>query len=1317
HIYDFTQIASVSLTAVNSFGCSNSISKENSVTVLRPVIADFVASQVNHCSAPANVTFTNRSGGPGTLSYTWDFGDGGSSSDPSPAHQYTARGVYTVKMTVNSSEGCSNQLTRTSYINVAGFNSDFQVPAQLCSDANLSFNNISTPQPDQSSWLIDGVGGYTTYYGYPLLHFFGVPGMHTIELLNRFGACEQRVSKQFEIKKRPALNGFLIDITGLCGAPVQVNFKDTSSSVATRQWNFNYYNNNSTIDATTPSASFIYPTDNIYYTQLTVTNADGCSESILKPVAISRPLIGIFPEPGSRDEGCVPVTTKFSIRTTEALASFKWNFGDGQTSTDAVPSHTYTVAGMYNVSLTYTTINGCTGTVNYFNTIRVRQPPVADFSVVATACGNTPVQFINQSSGFAYNYIWNFGEGPVNESNAIHQYQSEGEFNVMLIANNGMCNDTIVKSAIIKISPPFAQILRVVNTCAGDRGLVSFIDGSRQANSWRWDFGDGSSTSYSTAQPEIEHHYLRSGQFKAVLTVTNGACVVKDSTTVWVLLKQNPVLTANAAAICTEGGSLSIKVDNLAQFVVPSNYYVPPYYSYRVVKEDGNPVSAYVGSQSIFTLPWSATLSGFTSGQETFRVISQSAYFNCYDTTNLVPLTISGPSAAFAALSPEICYKSPVQLQDNSTGGNNIPLVKWEWSFGDGQSAVSAQAGTVTHLYRDPGVYYVTLRVTDANGCSSSITNYANPVNVTGPKVSFSASGTNVPLNTTVNFYNYTNAYNTTNVVYKWDFGNSVTSAGYSPSYTYTVAGDYTVTLIAVNAQTQCSDTARLAIKVRDFNTGFTTSTSLIGSRSSCPPVLARFSNTSTNFTRLVWDFGDGSSLEDRPYPEHIYTRTGIYIVKLFVYGYNGLSDTFIDTIVVSTPQATIAADAFEGCIGKKIQLHAPAHQGIASYSWDFGNGYVGNANDSFSVHQYLAPGSYMPSLIVTDAGGCQSSVALPQAIVIHPDPLVKVTPLAPVACKGAAVQLQATGAAQYSWSPAAGLSAVNIPDPFASPASTMMYSVSGTDENGCKGNGSITVTVPVPFTLAIASNAEVCRGSSVQLKAEGAASYAWVNGTTGLSNAMIPDPIASPLNSTEYTVTGYDEYNCYSDTKTVNVTVHDLPTVNVGADREVIYGSENELKSIYSSDVTKWSWSPPDYLSCTTCPAPVSRPYGSMDYILTVSNNYKCLAKDTVHIKGICTDGNIYIPTAFTPNNDGNNDLFTVNGYGVSRIISFRVYNRWGEVVFMKKDFHPNDNSSAWNGRFKGVEAPTGVYVYFVEMECALGERFERKGSVTLIR
>jgi gliding motility-associated-like protein len=284
-------------------------------------------------------------------------------------------------------------------------------------------------------------------------------------------------------------------------------------------------------------------------------------------------------------------------------------------------------------------------------------------------------------------------------------------------------------------------------------------------------------------------------------------------------------------------------------------------------------------------------------------------------------------------------------------------------------------------------------------------------------------------------------------------------------------------------------------------------------------------------------------------------------------------------------------------------------------------------------------------------------------------------------------------------------------------PAGTTVYTINGTDNNGCKGKNTVTVTVPRPFAMQALRNMGVCTGESVQLAASGAHSYEWINTIAGLSHTTIANPVALPAATTTYTVAGFDQYRCYSDTERVIVTVHPLPVVNAGTDRQVIYGSPNQLTTVTSNNVTRWNWSPAEFLSCTNCASPVSKPYTDIAYIVTVHTANNCMARDTIKLAVACGEGNIYIPNAFTPDNDGKNDGFTINGYGVRMIRYMRIYNRWGEMVFERRNFLPNDASAAWRGKYKGMDAPAGAYVYLAELECTGGEKFMRKGTVTLIR
>jgi gliding motility-associated-like protein len=268
----------------------------------------------------------------------------------------------------------------------------------------------------------------------------------------------------------------------------------------------------------------------------------------------------------------------------------------------------------------------------------------------------------------------------------------------------------------------------------------------------------------------------------------------------------------------------------------------------------------------------------------------------------------------------------------------------------------------------------------------------------------------------------------------------------------------------------------------------------------------------------------------------------------------------------------------------------------------------------------------------------------------------------------------------------------------------------------GCITKDSVAITVVRPFTLKSVTDTFVCAGSSVQLKGSGADMYKWINNTSGLSNTSIANPLATPLANAQYTLVGYDKYGCFTDTARVNIAVQPLPTVNAGADVEILANTPYQLQATGSSDIKQWNWSPPEYLSCANCAAPITIPKAQMNYVVTVKNQYGCAAMDTVRITLQCSQDYVFIPNTFTPNRDGKNDMFYVKGRGVGFIKSMRIYSRWGDLVFEKTNFAIDDRAAGWNGFYKGQLVPIGSYVYFVELACDGGEPFSRKGTITVV-
>ncbi len=346
------------------------------------------------------------------------------------------------------------------------------------------------------------------------------------------------------------------------------------------EWNFNanyYYNK---IDAVIKEPSYTYSSDGGYSVSLKVTNADGCAASTYKYISITRPNVSIATT--GNKTSCGPVKLSFTANTTENIIAYNWSFSDGVSSTDAAPEHTFIATGSYFVTLTYTTKSGCTGTVSE-GSINVYGKPSADFTASSTTiCGNTPVSFNAVQTGQGISYFWDFGDGSsfynYQLGNTSHQYNYDSTYPVTLIvANAGNCRDTVTKKDYVKILPPFPQINVPANTCDGTRGLVTFTQASRKAETYTWNFGDGATAYFTSNPPSVSHMYTKTGTYNTVLTVTNGQCTLSVGIGTPVLLKQNPVFSINPSEICS-GSSFNFQITNIE--ASPAQVYYQNSYNY-----------------------------------------------------------------------------------------------------------------------------------------------------------------------------------------------------------------------------------------------------------------------------------------------------------------------------------------------------------------------------------------------------------------------------------------------------------------------------------------------------------------------------------------------------------------------------------------------------------------------------------------------------------------------------------------------------------------------------------------------------------------
>ena len=197
----------------------------------------------------------------------------------------------------------------------------------------------------------------------------------------------------------------------------------------------------------------------------------------------------------------------------------------------------------------------------------------------------------------------------------------------------------------------------------------------------------------------------------------------------------------------------------------------------------------------------------------------------------------------------------------------------------------------------------------------------------------------------------------------------------------------------------------------------------------------------------------------------------------------------------------------------------------------------------------------------------------------------------------------------------------------------------------------------------------------------------------------------------------GSDAHGCFKDTGFVRLKVYPIPTVDAGNDRTINVGQTIDLIPTISSDVTEVIWLPTGTNFRNIYPGISVKPNENTEYTVEVSNPGGCAARDKVAIFVICNGANVFIPNTFSPNNDGANDIFYPRGTGLFRIKTLRIFNRWGELIFTRSGFGPNDPSTGWDGTYKGVKLLPDVFVYTAEVMCDNNSILTLKGNVALIQ
>lgn len=720
-------------------------------------------------------------------------------------------------------------------------------------------------------------------------------------------------------------------------------------------------------------------------------------------------------------------------------------------------------------------------------------------------------------------------------------------------------------------------------------------------------------------------------------------------------------------------------------------------------------------------LNWDGTLTFNGGGNQT--VTATAFYIDPVTQTSScvyadVDLIVNSPTASFSF--NNTCQDEVVAFTDASTPYGATTLTSWSWDFGDGNTSTVTSPN---HTYTTPGTKTVTLSIVSSDGCVATLSQTIDIYDL--PVTNFTANDTCLGDLTT--FTNLSTIANGTVATWDWDFGDGNTSNNQDEIHNYASDGVYQVSLTATS-DNNCVTSISQQVEV------FSEPLAAYSFTDDCLYEEVNFVNTSTiNTGQIVnwdWDFGDGVVSTDES-PNYTYSVDGTYTVTLIITSDNGCDDTLSQLITrYPVPQPSFIANP--ECLYTPISFNNTsminAPDNITSWIWNFGDGSA-LSSDQSPTHVYPTEGEYAVTLIASSNNGCVATFE--DTITAYPIPVASF--IATEICENEPPTqftnqstITSGSIVTTTWDFGDGnLSTLPNPSNYYNQAGNYTTQLIVISNYGCEDTIENPVTVlEKPTVEFISDQLEGCSPVCVNLSDlstttnSSMVAWNWNFGNNETSNLSSPEICFENLdneNDTSYaielTVTndlGCSEtllkenyitvfHNPISDFEALppNTNMYlstiDFENNSVGADNyEWDFGDNNtsnffEGEHLYS-DTGRYNVS----LIAST----VNNCIDTSDFVITI---------DAVT--------SIYVPNTFTPNGDGNNDIFNVVGYNLQQA-ELSIFDKWGTLIYFTDDL-----TRGWDGEHKSNPVKTDTYIWKVRVIDGFGEAHDYKGHVLLLR
>ncbi|MEZ4772364.1 MAG: PKD domain-containing protein [Bacteroidia bacterium] len=952
-------------------------------------------------------------------------------------------------------------------------------------------------------------------------------------------------------------------------------------------------------------------------------------------------------------------------------------------SNDSAFTHFYPGPGTYPYQVTIKDTFGCAVTIN--NSVTITQGAIIDGGPDVVMCSGYTAQLGSQAIP-GQTYLWTPAIGLNNNtsSNPTFTFVNNGTtpdtLNFLAEADNGICTTfdnvrvVVFPTPSVSISPAAPQI------CNGDTMTLTATGGS----TYQWSTGE------TTASIQVAPNNTTS---YSVVTFANGCTSSPVYTTVEVTDK--PV------------GQLSGDL-----LVCPG---------------DNTVLTASGGTSYLWNISGSTTSSITVNNIQAATPVSVSPVkAGCVgDPVSVVIQTHPKPVADFVPSNE--CEGEITTFTDLSSVASGA-IVLWNWNFQDPSTgnANFSNLNQPIHTFSDAGTYQVQMIATSSDGCKDTV---VRPVNVApAPDVNFNF--TNVCEGLPNQFTSTsTISLGGTIVNQEWDFGdNSAKVQGSSAAHVFPDYGYYNVTLTATS-ENGCSKSFTKTVFVHpnpiaDFRVVNACQDSVVfaSTSSTVPGVLDYIQSYS-------WNFGDPNNppnTSNLGNPSHVYPNAGVFQISLTVTTENGcIGNVIRDVDVYSKPAADFV---YDGTCEKETTyfLDRTGNTGINptpidNWSWDFGDGATSSFQNPHHDYSDAGPGVYRVMLAVGTFGSCVDTVY--RDITINPKPVMdyKAQPV----CLGDSMVFVneasiASGTMTYTWDFGDQSATSSLPNPVHTyrEAGTYQIYVVATSDSGCVTPKIGLVTVNSIPEIFEARNDTVCFSNLASLQAitDPQNEVLWfygLNDNTPFHKGFSYTTPPLPYDITYY-IQPVSEFGCINDRVPVTGFVFSPQSAQIVKDPAVI---EMPLANINfdvatSASLTSWLWNFGDgNTSFDPSPAHEYQYPGKYEVsvVLTDINGCEITLVDVVEVKKIV---NISVPSAFSPNGDGINDIFRVGHYNLSQF-SIQIFNRWGQMVF-----ESNNPDFEWNGNsLSGQRVQEGVYVYSLQATDFDGNSISENRTITVIK